>query len=156
GRPVRFAPRKPGASPTISNSASTPPKGGTGPLNHSGCALRCAPRKPARREQTSQSCGGDSTATARLRLLYWLGPHPVDLFAGVVVAHDARREILELDEIICLPAQIVGDHRRRRADRRNDRYAYAFALHRLDEPPEVPVARKQDRVVDMRGHLEHV
>ena len=36
GRPVRLAPRRPGASPTISRRASTGPKEGTGALNQSG------------------------------------------------------------------------------------------------------------------------
>jgi hypothetical protein len=40
GRPVRLAPRSPGASPTISSAASIGPNESTGALNQSGSRSR--------------------------------------------------------------------------------------------------------------------
>jgi len=57
-------------------------------------------------------------------------------------AADARRQILQFDKAVGLPAQIVGDHRRRRADRRHHRHPHAAPLHRLDQAAEVAVAGK--------------
>ena len=46
-------------------------------------------------------------------------------------AHDHRLQFFQLDEIVGLAPQFVGDHRRLRADGRADRHPPAFALHRL-------------------------
>src|SRR6266478_7170764 len=80
----------------------------------------------------------------------------MELFARMMVAHYARGEILELDEIVGLPAQIIRDHGRRGTDRRHHRYAYPLTLNRLDEPPEITVAGEQDGMIDVLSHLEHV
>src|SRR5260370_41263803 len=46
GRPVRLAPCRPGARPTINSRASGSPNEGTGELNQSGSFAREASRKP--------------------------------------------------------------------------------------------------------------
>jgi hypothetical protein len=53
--PVRFAPRSPGARPTIRRRASTSPKGGTGALCQSGNWRRLSWRKATRRGHKGQS-----------------------------------------------------------------------------------------------------
>src|SRR5260370_14754166 len=58
GRPVRLAPCRPGASPTISSAASGSPNDGTGELNHSGSRARAASRKPASLGQSGQLRSG--------------------------------------------------------------------------------------------------
>src|SRR5215469_7395395 len=80
----------------------------------------------------------------------------MELVAWMMVAHYARGEILELDKIVGLPAQIIRDHRRRGADRRHYRYANPLPLNRLDESPEIPVAGEQDGMIDVLRHLEHI
>src|ERR1700730_6245095 len=94
--------------------------------------------------------------TEKSRLLDRLHARSMELFARMMVAHYARGEILELDEIVGLPAQIIRHHGRRRTDRRHHRYANPLTLNRLDEPPEITVAREQDGMIDVLSHLEHV
>src|SRR5579883_2484138 len=64
GRPVRFAPRSPGARPTISSLAPSAPKRGTGALCQSGLAALNELRKAARRGQSGQSRKGSAPFTA--------------------------------------------------------------------------------------------
>src|SRR5882724_7156819 len=94
--------------------------------------------------------------TEKSRLLDRLHARSMELLARMMVAHNARGEILELDEIVGLPAQIIRDHRRRGADRRHDRYANALTLHRLDESPKITIAGEQNSMIDVLSHLEHV
>src|SRR2546429_8331829 len=54
GRPVRFAPRIPGASPTISSRARSGPKGATGRACQSGCRAVISARKRASLGQSRQ------------------------------------------------------------------------------------------------------
>ena len=75
-------------------------------------------------------------------------------FAGI--APDPRHELREIDEFVCLPAQFVGDHRRLRRDRRDDRDPHALALDQLDERAEVAVAREKHHEVEVVGHLHRV
>src|SRR5437016_3860729 len=92
----------------------------------------------------------DSRETATLRetedssLLEGLHARSIELFARMMIAHYARSEILELNEIVGLPAQIIRDHGRRGTDRRHHRYANPLTLNRLDEPTEIAVAGEQD------------
>src|SRR5207247_140024 len=65
-------------------------------------------------------------------------------------------EILELDEIVGLPAQIIRDHGRRGTDRRYHRYTNPLTLNRLDEPPEITVSGEQDGMIDVLSRREHV
>jgi hypothetical protein len=62
----------------------------------------------------------------------------------------------EVDELVGLPAQLVGHHRGLRGDRRDHRDAHAPALHRLDEGAEIAVAGEQHHVVDVGGELERI
>src|ERR1700751_708354 len=74
------------------------------------------------------------------RLLDRFGTRPVELVAHMMIAHDARGEGLEFDEIVGLAPQIIRNHRRRGADRRNDRYAHPLALHCFDESSEITIS----------------
>src|SRR4029078_8903786 len=58
GRPVRFAPRRPGARPTIRSRASRRPNEATGALNQSGSRRRQSSRNAFRRGQRGQSRPG--------------------------------------------------------------------------------------------------
>ena len=58
GRPVRLAPRSPGAKPTISKGASAGPKDGTGALCQPSNLPLLSARKVARRGHRSQSGAG--------------------------------------------------------------------------------------------------
>jgi hypothetical protein len=48
----------------------------------------------------------------------------------------------EIDELVGLPTQFVGDHRRLRSDGRDDGHTHALALQRLDQRAEVTIAGK--------------
>src|SRR4051812_11415614 len=74
----------------------------------------------------------------------------------MVIAHDARREILQFDETVGLTPESVGDHRWGGANRRNHRYPNTPALHGPDGSSEGPVAREQNGVIDVLGHFEHI
>ncbi|HEY8066418.1 MAG TPA: hypothetical protein VIF40_17085 [Methylosinus sp.] len=63
-------------------------------------------------------------------------------------------EIIDIDEVIGLTTQFLGDYRRLRPDRRNDGYAHAFALNRLDERSIRAIARYQSDRVDTVGHRQ--
>src|SRR6184192_3743628 len=52
---------------------------------------------------------------------------------------DSFIELQELDKAVGLAPQIVGSHRRRRADGRHHRYPHPAPLHRFDEPAEIAV-----------------
>src|SRR3546814_13656485 len=64
-----LAPRKPGASPTISRRASTDPKLDTGALWKAGNAARLACRNAARRGQCGQSRSGAAGSTRSVTLM---------------------------------------------------------------------------------------
>jgi len=81
------------------------------PLNLAECGKARAQRTIAQRRRQrgpGRSSLGDGFSS-----------RPVDLLSRMMIARDARRKILKFDEIVRLPAQIVRDHRRRRADRGN-------------------------------------
>ena len=63
GRPVRFAPHMPGASPTMASQASRSPMAGTGAFHQSGCSARSAMRSATRRGQSGQSRGASTSGT---------------------------------------------------------------------------------------------
>ncbi len=65
-------------------------------------------------------------------------------------------ELRQVDEFVRLAAQFVGDHRRLRRDRRDDRDPHALALNRLDQRPEVAVAGEEHHEVEMVRHLHGV
>src|SRR5215472_1392607 len=96
------------------------------------------------------------TMSGSSRFVDGFGSGSVELLAGMMIAHDARREIMEFDEIIGLASQVVRNHRRRGADGRYDRNANTLALNRLDKPPEVAVSGEQDCVIDKLSHLQHI
>jgi hypothetical protein len=60
---------------------------------------------------------------------------------------DDLAQFLELDEVVSLAAQFVGDHRRLAADRRDHRHPNAGALERLDQRLEVAIAREQHGMI---------
>jgi len=62
----------------------------------------------------------------------------------------------EVDELVGLAAQLVGDHRRLDGDRRHHRDLDAAALQRLDEVAEIAVAGEQHDVVDARREFHRV
>ena len=71
---------------------------------------RCATRDVlcAAHHETLRGAGKADNPAAASRpirkwsdVLYGLGARPVEFFA-LVIAHDARREILKFDEIVCL------------------------------------------------------
>ena len=68
----------------------------------------------------------------------------------VRIAADLGLQGDDVDELVGLAAQFVGDHRRLRRDRRNHDDADAAPLHRLDQRAEIAVAREQHHLVDMR------
>ena len=55
----------------------------------------------------------------------------------------------DVEEMVGLPAQLVGDHRRLGRDGGNDGDAHAAPLHRLDQRAEVAVAGEQHHVIDV-------
>ena len=55
----------------------------------------------------------------------------------------------EIDELVCLPPEVVRDHRRLRLDRAYDGDPDAAALHRLDQGAEISVTGEKHHVVDM-------
>ncbi len=72
------------------------------------------------------------------------------------IAADLVLQLDDVDELIGLAAQLVGDHRRLGRDRRHDNDAHAAPLHRLDQPAEVAVAGEQHHLVDVRRHLHGI
>ena len=72
------------------------------------------------------------------------------------VAADLVLQLEDIDELIGLAAQLVGDHRRLRRDGGHDDDAHAAPLHRLDQRAEVAVAGEQHHLVDMRRDLHGV
>src|SRR3954447_4558345 len=64
GRPVRFAPCRPGASPMINSRARSSPNEGTGELNQPGSRARAASRKAASRGHSGQLREGSASQPA--------------------------------------------------------------------------------------------
>ncbi|MNW19123.1 hypothetical protein D3C71_2189720 [compost metagenome] len=58
------------------------------------------------------------------------------------VAADFRAQRDEIDEVIGLAPQVVGDHWRLGRHRRHDRDLSTLALQRLDERGEIAIARE--------------
>ena len=71
-------------------------------------------------------------------------------------ALDLGGELVELDELVRLTPQFVGNHRRLGPDRGHDGCAHAFALHSFDQRAEVAVAGEQNHVIDPVDHFHHV
>src|SRR5262249_29491042 len=69
---------------------------------------------------------------------------------------DLRLQLDDVDELIGLPAQLVGDHRRLRRYCRDDHDADAAPLHRFDQRTEIAVAGKQHHLVDMWSELHGI
>src|SRR6202042_3443776 len=67
--------------------------------------------------------------------------------AWAALAHDQRLQLLELDEIVGLAPQLVGDHGRLRPDRGHDADAASFFLCGLDEAAKIAVAGKDHDVI---------
>ena len=73
--------------------------------------------------------------------------------------YGAPRDVLQLDdvdELVRLPAQLVGHHRWLCRDGRYYRYPNPTALHRLDQRAKIAVAGEQHHLVDMLGDLPGV
>ena len=62
----------------------------------------------------------------------------------------------DVDELVGLAAQFVGNHRRLRRHGGDDGDAHAAPLHRLDQRTEIAVAGKQHHVVDRAGELHGI
>ena len=126
GRPVRLAPRKPGASPTINRRASAAPKDATGAFDQSGYSARFEARNAASRGQSEHSAAGPtSNATGRGLpglVAQFFGrlldrPKLAAMVHGTLrpiagVTADALDQMGEIDELIRLSAQFVRHHRR--------------------------------------------
>src|SRR5580704_14324963 len=168
----------PGASPTISTRASRSPNERTGAFFQSGYWPVSSCRNATSLGQRGQSSDGSSKRCAATGAVGLGRPHQrfgwriVELAVLVALgelrghgrarralrraARDQRRQLGKLDEVVGLTAQLVGYHRRRGLDGANDRDAQSAALHGLDQAAEIAVAREQDHVVEVLGHLEHV
>ena len=72
------------------------------------------------------------------------------------VAADLVLQLDDVDELVGLAAQFVGDHRRLRRDGRHHDDAHAAPLHRLDQRAEIAVAGEQHHLVDMRRDLHGI
>ena len=72
------------------------------------------------------------------------------------VAAERIGERRQLDEVVGLAAQVVGDHRRLGAQRRGDRHLLALALQRLHQVAEIAVAGEEHEMVDVFGHLHGI
>ena len=72
------------------------------------------------------------------------------------VAADLVLQRDDVDELVGLSAQLVGDHGRLRRNRRHDDDAHAAPLHRLDQRAKVAVAGEQHHLIDVRRDLHGV
>ena len=72
------------------------------------------------------------------------------------IAADLGLQFHEIDELVGLAAQLVGDHRRLGRDRRDHGDAHALALDGFDQRAEIAVAGKQHHLIDMIGQLHRV
>src|SRR5260370_29452384 len=140
GRPVRLAPCRPGARPTMSSRPPGSPNEGTGELNHSGSLARAASRKPASRGQSGQLRSGSVRARAAPGI-GWPCARSFSIVEIVVIAsrrhggralQELRRvmtrlargrtlgwiaaelglQLHQVGEDVGLAPQLVGDHRR--------------------------------------------
>ena len=73
-------------------------------------------------------------------------PFPVDFPAQTV----------ELDEIVGMPAQFIGDHGRLGQQRRDDADEFAASLQRRGQARKISVAGEEDDVVKMRSGFKDV
>src|SRR5580704_5437634 len=89
GRPVRLAPCRPGARPTIRSRASESPNEGTGELNQLGSRIRAASRKPASLGQSGQLRSG--SVRSRAPAGGWRLAFSVSLVEIVVIAPRRHR-----------------------------------------------------------------
>src|SRR6056297_3225710 len=71
-------------------------------------------------------------------------------------AADHLLEVVELDEVVGLTAQLVRDHRRLAADGRDHGDAHALTLQALDQRFEIAVAGEEHDVIDPRRELHGV
>lgn len=72
------------------------------------------------------------------------------------VAGNEFRKAVEVDKLIGLAAQLIGDHRRARDNRADDADAHALALRGLKQAAEIAIAGKKDDMVDLVAHFHHV
>src|SRR5690554_285933 len=64
-----------------------------------------------------------------------------------ILALDVFTKLDEVDEVVGLAAQVVGDHGRLGLDRGDDRDAYAAPLHGFDQAAEITVAGEEHHMV---------
>ena len=72
------------------------------------------------------------------------------------IAADLGLQLDDVDELVGLATQLIGDHRRLRRGGRDHADAHPAALHRLDQRAEIAVAREQHHVVDVAGEFHGV
>ena len=72
------------------------------------------------------------------------------------VAIDFRPQFNQIDEDVCLPAQIVGDDRRLTRNRGDDGDTHAMTLHCFDEGTKISVAGEQYHLVDISGEFHRI
>ena len=75
-------------------------------------------------------------------------------FAGI--AADLVLQFDDIDELIGLAAQLVGNHRRLRRNGGDDHDADAAALHRLDQRAEIAIAGEQHHLIDVRREFHGI
>src|SRR5258708_19184214 len=100
-------------------------------------------RRPMAEVDTPKGSGNPGTLRA-FELALCLG----GAAGPAAFAHDHGLELFQLDEIVGLPAQLVGHHGRLRADGRADRNPAAPALHGFDQFAEVAITRANHDMVD--------
>lgn len=59
---------------------------------------------------------------------------------------DYITQFVKLDEIVCLTAQFIGNHRRLAADRGHDRHPDTFALKAFNQGAEIAITREENDV----------
>ena len=69
------------------------------------------------------------------------------------IAADLGLQLDNVDELVGLAAQFIGDHRRLRRGGGDHANAHPAALHRLDQRAEIAVAGEQHHVVDVAGEF---
>src|SRR6266568_4813923 len=62
----------------------------------------------------------------------------------------------DVDELVGLAAQLIGDHRRLRRGGGDHTDAHPAALHRFDQRAEIPVAGEQHHVIDVTGKFHGI
>jgi hypothetical protein len=105
-------------------------------------------RAPGSDRTSSKSSSNSGAATLGLALGHARAARPpgrADAALQVPVRRNDR-----------LTAQFIGDHGGRALHGRDDRYAHAFALDRFNQTAEIPVAGKEQDVIDVVRNLHHV